>query len=177
MSVRVLRLLPVCLTIAFTGCEESTFVDLPPATSIGHGADQRADGTAVGRIRIRDEITLATWNLQVFGQGKLRKPQAMSVIVDVIRRFDVVAIQEVRSQDQSVLTTLENLINEDGSQYELVIGPRIGRSSSKEQYVYIYDTTRIELIPGSVFTVGDPRDRLHREPLVAGFRWLPDSAW
>jgi endonuclease/exonuclease/phosphatase family metal-dependent hydrolase len=36
--------------------------------------------------------------------------------------------------------------------------------------VIIYNTERIELLSGSVYTVDDPQDLLHREPLVARFR-------
>ncbi len=61
------------------------------------------------------------------------------------------------------------LINAEGGSYDFVIGPRLGRTSSKEQYAFIYNRASIELVPGSVYTVDDPDDRLHREPMVAGF--------
>ena len=50
------------------------------------------------------------------------------------------------------------------------IGPRLGRSNSKEQYAFIYDTATIEVNRRSIYTVNDPDDLLHREPLVAMFR-------
>jgi deoxyribonuclease-1-like protein len=61
------------------------------------------------------------------------------------------------------------MINADGASYDFVIGPRLGRTSSKEQYAFVFNRASIELVPGSVYTVDDPDDRLHREPLVAGF--------
>ena len=129
---------------------------------------------------IRDEISVASWNIQVFGQSKLQDSAAMGIIVDVVRRFDVIAIQELRSKDQSVITRFLSLVNRDGYTYDVVVGPRLGRSSSKEQYLYLYDTSRIQLIPGSVYTINDWRDFLHREPLVASFRVvgaLSGNAW
>ena len=51
-----------------------------------------------------------------------------------------------------------------------MIGPRLGRTSSKEQYVFIYDAARIAVDPNTVYTVSDPADYLHREPLVAHFQ-------
>ena len=51
-----------------------------------------------------------------------------------------------------------------------MIGPRLGRTSSKEQYAFVYDTNRIEVDQASVYTVSDPHDLLHREPLVTHFR-------
>lgn len=117
-----------------------------------------------------DRILVATWNIQVFGTSKLAKPDAMAVIVDTIRHFDLVAIQEIRSKEDHIIPTLVQQLNADGHQYNYLIGPRLGRSVSTEQYAYVYDTTRIEYDPSSVGTVQDPTDLLHREPFVARFR-------
>jgi deoxyribonuclease-1-like protein len=66
---------------------------------------------------------------------------------------------------------LRNYVNADGRHYyDYVIGPRLGRSNSKEQYAFIYDTTAVEVNRQSIYTVNDPQDLLHREPLVAMFR-------
>jgi endonuclease/exonuclease/phosphatase family metal-dependent hydrolase len=113
---------------------------------------------------------IATYNIQVFGTSKLAKPKAMSVIIQVIRQFDLVAIQEVRSKDDSILPQLVAALNADGSRYDFIIGPRLGRSASKEQYAYVYDTNRVEHDPSSAFTIVDQEDLLHREPFMVRFR-------
>ena len=117
-----------------------------------------------------DKILIATFNIQVFGESKLRKPDAMAVIVEVIRKFDVIAIQEVRAKADDILPRLVAELNADGSRYDFIIGPRLGRSVSKEQYAFVYDTNRIELDSASVGTIGDPGDLLHRAPFIARFR-------
>ena len=117
-----------------------------------------------------ETIKICSFNIQVFGTSKLKKPQAMDVLVKVVRRFDVVAIQEVRSTDDTVLPRFIEMINADGSKYDFVIGPRLGRTNSKEQYAVLFNTARIEVDRASVYTVDDPQDHLHREPLVARFR-------
>lgn len=94
----------------------------------------------------------------------------MDVLVKVVRRFDVVAIQEVRSTDDTVVPRFVEMVNADGSRYDFVIGPRLGRTNSKEQYAILFNTARIEVDRGSIYTVDDPQDLLHREPLVARFR-------
>ena len=114
-------------------------------------------------------IRIASFNIQVFGESKLAKPEVMRVLAEVVRRFDVVAIQEIRATTQDVMPRFLQLINAEGASYDFVIGPRLGRTSSKEQYAFIYNRASVELAPGSVYTVDDPDDRLHREPLVAGF--------
>lgn len=121
----------------------------------------------IGRDR---PVRIATFNIQVFGTSKLRKLEVMDVLASVVRRFDVVAVQEVRSKDQTVVPQFVDLINSQGARYHYVLGPRLGRTSSKEQYVFIYDTTRIAVDPNTVYTVNDASDYLHREPLVAHFQ-------
>ncbi|MCH5372565.1 MAG: endonuclease/exonuclease/phosphatase family protein [Planctomycetes bacterium] len=117
-----------------------------------------------------DSIRIASFNIQVFGTSKLAKPDVMRVLADVVRRFDVVAIQEVRSVDDSILPTFVSMINSAGVSYNFLIGPRLGRTSSKEQYAILFNAARIEVDGRSIYTVPDPQDLLHREPLVARFR-------
>lgn len=115
-------------------------------------------------------ITVGSFNIQVFGQSKLNKPEVMQALAQIARKFDVLAIQEIRSKSQDVLPRFVALVNATGARYDFVIGPPLGRTTSKEQYAFIYDTATVELDPDSVYTVDDPDDLLHREPLVAGFR-------
>ncbi|MBX7074109.1 MAG: endonuclease/exonuclease/phosphatase family protein [Pirellulales bacterium] len=117
-----------------------------------------------------ETIRVASFNIQVFGTSKLKKQAVMQTLADIVRRFDVVAIQEVRSTDDNVLPMFVDLINSTGRRYDFAIGPRLGRTNSKEQYAFVFDTARIEIDRGSIYTVADPDDLLHREPLVAAFR-------
>lgn len=117
-----------------------------------------------------DSITIASFNIQVFGQSKLNKPDVMEVLTKIVRQFDVVAIQEVRSSQQDVLPRFVSMLNADGSRFDFAIGERLGRTSSKEQYAYIFNTATIEIDRSTIYTVGDPDDLLHREPMAASFR-------
>jgi deoxyribonuclease-1-like protein len=117
-----------------------------------------------------ETVTVASFNIQVFGTSKAADERVMDVLAKVMRRFDVVAIQEVRSKDQSLMDDFLRRINAAGGHYRYVLGPRLGRTTSKEQYAFVYNAATIELVDGSVYTVDDPEDRLHREPLVARFR-------
>src|SRR4029079_15237649 len=103
-------------------------------------------------------------------ESKLAKPEVVDVLAKTIRRYDVVAIQEVRSVNNDILPRLVEKVNAEGAHYDFAIGPRLGRTSSKEQYAFIYDRSSLELDRNSIYTVDDPDDLLHREPLVAGFR-------
>jgi len=117
-----------------------------------------------------DTIRIASFNIQVFGTAKFNKAEVSDILAQVVRYFDVVAIQEVRSADETLVPRFVDLVNSAGRNYEYVIGPRLGRTSSKEQYAFLFDTERIEVDRRTIYTVSDPDDRLHREPLVAQFR-------
>ena len=118
----------------------------------------------------QDRIFIASFNIQVFGTSKLAKPQVMDILSQVVRQFDIVAIQEVRSKEDTILPRFLEQINADGSQYNFLISSRLGRTVSKEQYAFVYDTRRIEYDPSAVGVFNDPKDLLHREPFVTRFR-------
>ncbi|HEY2416187.1 MAG TPA: endonuclease/exonuclease/phosphatase family protein [Pirellulaceae bacterium] len=139
-----------------------TNISLPSLTGMG--------GNSAPPTRGNDTIRLATFNIQVFGEAKLNDPAAMQTIVAILKNFDLIAIQEVRSVSQDILPQLISLLNNDGHRYDYALGPRLGRSSSKEQYAFVFDTETIEIDRNQLYTVDDPDDLLHREPLVGWFR-------
>ncbi|MBU0477724.1 endonuclease, partial [bacterium] len=47
---------------------------------------------------------------------------------------------------------------------------RLGRSTSKEQYAFVYNTKTINLIPNSSYVAEDPDDVFEREPFIASFK-------
>lgn len=124
---------------------------------------------AAGR-QSNGNLLIASFNIQVLGQSKISKPGMKEKLAHVIRQFDLVAIQEVRAKADNVIPDLVAAVNANGSRYNFVIGPRLGRSNSKEQYTYVFNTNTVEHDPSSVGTVNDPNDLLHREPFVTRFR-------
>ncbi len=120
--------------------------------------------------RTGDTIRIATFNIQVFGESKLSKPEVMDILARIVRQFDVVAVQEIRARSQDILPQFVEVINSTGRQYDYVVGPRLGRTTSKEQYAFIFDRASIEVDRNQLYTVEDPNDLLHREPLVGWFR-------
>lgn len=118
-----------------------------------------------------DTIRIATFNLHMFGEKKAGDRAVMEYLARICRHFDVIAVQEIRSQHQNVIPLLVEALNADGSHYNYAIGPRLGRSDSKEQYAFIFDAVSIEIDRNELYTVDDSRDDLlHREPLVGWFR-------
>jgi endonuclease/exonuclease/phosphatase family metal-dependent hydrolase len=114
-------------------------------------------------------ISIGSFNIQVFGRDKIGDPTVMSYLVDIARKFDVLAIQELRSTDDSIIPQFVQMINQGGHLYGYVVGPREGYTNSKEQYVFIYNERKVERVDqGTV--VRHPRRLLHRDPLCATFR-------
>lgn len=156
------------LAVNLTGCDDASIDKL--GRTFSEGAKAPSASVPPPPVKAGDTITIATFNIQVFGTSKLSDPVVMDRLAQIVRRFDVVAIQELRSRSQNVVPAFVELINSVGANYGYEVGPRLGRTSSKEQYVYIYNTDRIELDRNSVYTIGDRSDLLHRQPLVARFR-------
>jgi len=121
-----------------------------------------------------DIIRIATFNIQVLGESKLSVPEDAARLAAIIRQFDVIAVQELRSKEQNIVPELLNIINHNnaGKTFDALVGPRQGRTASKEQYVYFYNTQRIEphTPPLAPYTWDDSSDRLHRSPYIARFR-------
>ncbi len=131
--------------------------------------DQGYNANLPGVARNGNSIRIASFNIQVFGEKKLSKPRVTALLAEIVRQFDIVAIQEVRSK-QDIMPQFIDQVNATGRHYDYVIGPRLGRTSSKEQYVFVFDTASIEIDRSALYTVSDPDDLLHREPLVGWFR-------
>jgi len=114
-------------------------------------------------------IRIASFNIQVFGTTKAANPRVMTVLSRIAREFDVMAVQEFRDETGTVPRAFLDRINRDSRvPYAMIAGPRLGRSSSKEQYVIYYREESVAFLDS--FTVADRNDQFERPPLVARFR-------
>jgi|JI9StandDraft_2_1071091.scaffolds.fasta_scaffold54935_2 deoxyribonuclease-1-like protein len=143
---------------------------VPAGTTVAH--NNQAGMQAGGAGQQMPTITIASYNIQVFGTTKVGNAWVLERLAKVIRQFDVIAIQEVRATDQTVMDRFMQAVNSDGSQYNYILGPRLGRTDSKEQYAFVYNTRKIMCKKETAYTVDDPSGLLHRPPLVAHFQVL-----
>ncbi|MDO9517737.1 MAG: endonuclease/exonuclease/phosphatase family protein, partial [Methanosarcinaceae archaeon] len=120
-----------------------------------------------------DILRIGAFNIQVFGVSKADKPEVMDVLGKIIRTYDIVAIQEIRDISQTALPELLDVVNSNGAQYEYVVSERLGRTTSKEQYAYIYNTQTVKQV-GEPHTYPEPAgtDPFHRQPYIASFEAL-----
>ena len=59
-------------------------------------------------------LLIASFNIQVLGQSKMSKSDVVQRLAEIIRRFDLIAIQEVRSKEDDVLPRLIQAANATG---------------------------------------------------------------
>lgn len=120
-------------------------------------------------------IRIASFNIQTFGNTKASKPYVMDALARIVRQFDVVAIQEIRTQDDYFIPKfLRDYVNAGAPAgapvYDGRVSERLGRTNSTEQYAFLFNTATVDIHPSFTFVVPDPQDLLHREPYVALFR-------
>lgn len=125
--------------------------------------------TTVPAARPDGTIRIAAFNLHNYGPAKAKRSHVLDLYASIVQQFDIVAIQEIKTQDTNNIAILIDTINRNGNHYAILTSPRIGRTHIKEQYAYIYDRRRIQPL-GAPYVVSDPDDLLHREPYVGWFR-------
>jgi endonuclease/exonuclease/phosphatase family metal-dependent hydrolase len=150
-----------------------------PAPATGDEVASAA-GTAVPFARQGNTIRIASFDIQAFGPTKLGKPLVMKTLVDLLRRFDVIALQEIRSPRDDQLPRLVEQLNGTGAasqagkldlrHYDFVIGPRQGPDEAEEQFAFVFDAASVSIDRSTVYTVDDPGRRMERDPLVASFQ-------
>eukprot|EP01094_Clydonella_sp_ATCC50884_P020801 TRINITY_DN4398_c0_g1_i2.p1 TRINITY_DN4398_c0_g1~~TRINITY_DN4398_c0_g1_i2.p1 ORF type:complete len:214 (-),score=74.51 TRINITY_DN4398_c0_g1_i2:173-787(-) len=129
--------------------------------------------SAQGEISQPGEVHLAAFNVQVFGLSKMEKSGVPEVLADVLRRYDIVLFQEIRDSSQTAIFELVDLLNEEApGDYSVSVSERLGRTSSKEQYAFVYRVGKVALISAGLYS--DPGDVFEREPYFATFRTQAD---
>ncbi len=141
-------------------------------SSNGASADVGSEGVAVSATPApkRGTVRVAAYNLQALGTAKLSSPRVVQVLADIIGRFDVMAIEDIRSRSDDVLPRLLSAVNAGGRHYDYAVGPRVGRTGQTEQFAYLYDHDTLDVDTAGVYTVADRDGVLNRDPLVAWFR-------
>ena len=115
-----------------------------------------------------DTIKIASFNIQVFGVTKAGNESVMDILAKTIAEFDIVAIQEIRDSTGTAILDLEKAVDALGVEYNLLVGPRVGRTVSLEQYAFLYRSSTV--LYGTSYTYNDSAlDLFHREPFIASF--------
>jgi endonuclease/exonuclease/phosphatase family metal-dependent hydrolase len=121
-------------------------------------------------------LLLATWNIREFDSGKYdyRGDEAYYYIAEILSRFDLIAIQEVRD-GLYPLQRLRRLLGDDWT--FLVTDVTLGTAGNSERMAYFYDRRKVSFT-GLAAELVLPKDKsaemeplqLARSPYIAGFR-------
>lgn len=120
-----------------------------------------------------DTVVVASWNLREFGKSKFgyRGPEPYYYIASILDRFDLVALQEIRS-----LYSLQRLRTLLGSHWDyLVTDVTLGRSGNAERMAYLFDTRKVRFSGLAAELVLPDKAKgttlqFARSPYIAGFR-------
>lgn len=128
-----------------------------------------------GGARAADSpLRMASFNIQIFGQSKMKKAAAVSTLLRILDRYDLVFIQEIRDSDDTAIYDLLQRLNQQSSKnYQIIVSERLGRTASKEQYAYLYNPDKV--MPDEAYVYNDSRNQFEREPYVAHFRFGADA--
>jgi len=137
------------LIITFTGCIRE-----------GITIDSNEDNTNI----IGSNISIACWNLQIFGPSKALNDTLLDYYAEKLDDFDIFIVQEIRDGSRDAIKTLALKFPE----HQYILSNRAGQSSSKEQYAVFYNNqaTLIE----SYDYQEELQEDMQRPPLKVTFR-------
>ena len=122
---------------------------------------------AIPSRKLDENIIIATWNIQHFSNNKSQR--ALQYIADICERFDIIALQEVKT-DLRGLSRLQKLLP---GNYKILVSDPTG---NYERFAFLYDK-RTVINTGLVCEIGFKVPakthmgyQLHRMPYCASFR-------
>lgn len=95
----------------------------------------------------------------------------MTVLADIVRTYDIIAIQKIRDKSQTALPELVDIVNSDGSSSDYIVGELLGRTTLKEQYAYIFNSNTVEpAADPQTYPESEETDLFRRQPYIASFK-------
>lgn len=118
------------------------------------------------------DLRIGAFNIQIFGTTKASNPEVMEILTKIIRRYDILFIQEIRDSTDTAVNSLLKSVNRGQPaklRYDVLLSPRLGRTTSKEQYAYFYRKgSGLSVINN--YTFMDRADSFEREPYIVAFK-------
>ena len=143
---------------------------------------RRIQASGIPEKRTDKNLIIGTWNVRTFGDvfpqwgenpsSPKRNYRAMASIAEIARRFDVIAIQEVKRDTRGV-RLLQNWL---GPTWGLVLSDvTAGDQGNEERLSFLYDQRRVHPsgLTGEIVlpptSRGDPAQQFARTPYIVGF--------
>ena len=87
---------------------------------------------------IEEPLKIAAFNVRRFGAAKMKQNVVVDILVKIIKQFDIIIVQEVVDSSEKAVHDLLEAVNSSDDKYQMVLSPRLGRNTQKEQYVIIF---------------------------------------
>ena len=113
-------------------------------------------------------VKIAAFNTKTFGAKKSSDPDILKKVIQIIEKYDIILLQEIRNKDLDAVIELHNKLLETSPSYDYKISNPIGRTSYKEQYAYFFNSDKIT--PLNEDTYPDHQDDFEREPYIIHFK-------
>ncbi|XP_075942766.1 deoxyribonuclease-1-like [Anarhichas minor] len=121
----------------------------PPVCNLAQGTDipleipQDALGVCVlglllVLLHLSTSLLLGAFNIQQFGDKKSSNTTLMDIITQIVCRYDIILIQEVRDPDLEVTDRLMTAVNNRCPQFGYIISGPLGPRFYKERYLFLY---------------------------------------
>jgi endonuclease/exonuclease/phosphatase family metal-dependent hydrolase len=128
-------------------------------------------------------LIVGSWNIRAMGGlyreftetdgSPKRNLRGLAVIAEIVRRFDVVAIQEIKRQTDAVRALMDEFL---GSDWDLLLTDvTAGASGNSERLGFLFDRRRVRPsgLAGEIVLPqtdqGQPAEQFDRTPYIVGF--------
>ena len=181
--VAILILAPMTIHLVVHKDENTVFVYVDSSDDSedkdSDGLDDETIAREIPELNRSEVARIATFNIKVFGETKMGKPEVVSVLVDTVLQYDMVSVQEIRDIDQTVpYDFLQQINNRSNNTWDMLLSERSGQqeddTSYQEQYAFYYNTTVFSPINGSLYNDSE-FDLFQKEPYIGSFEMLNES--
>ena len=104
--VAILILAPMTIHLVVHKDENTVFVYVDSSDDSedkdSEGSDDETIAREIPELNRSEVARIATFNIKVFGETKMGKPEVVSVLVDTVLQYDMVSVQEIKDMDQTV---------------------------------------------------------------------------
>lgn len=117
-------------------------------------------------------IKITSWNIQDLGQSKSN--EEIAFMADVLKDFDIVAIQEVVAKHPAgaqKVAQLADELNRKGAKWDYRISDPTKSPSvyMSERYTFLWKTSKIDIV-GRAYLDSELETNIYREPYIGKFK-------
>jgi hypothetical protein len=150
---------------------------------------RRIEKSKIPEKRIDHNLIIGTWNIRAFSRvyehweenpgDPKRNLRALAYIAEIVRQYDVIAIQEVKADTSAIRMLLTDFL---GPKWGVIMSDvSAGSGGNTERLAFIFDKRRVQPsgIAGEIVlpptTEGNPMQQFDRTPYIVGFQVIQEN--